>query len=267
MVRGISRAISAAAAAGATVAVFGLIAAGTAGAATRPLPRAYHTNAAVATRSGLTAVSNQIAGFATAAFENWRFRSVATTVPVAGCRIAPTKNPVALVDLVGGTKWAAQIAVFCNGGASSIAFFDQKTAATSTTGVFKLIPRVGDSLAVGISRNVAGHVDSFTVTNLRTRRSQTVRVSTSTAVIYHQAFLGSAVVNSNADLTPLPATAQLLWTFQGSRVVTYSGIRGTLRGPWSTLRVIDRSGAATLMYPGRLSAGGANFSAFLNHHA
>ena len=190
---------------------------------------------------------------------------MATTVPVAACRIAPTKNPVALVDLVGGTKWAAQVAVFCNGGASSIAFFDQKTAATSTTGVFKLTPRVGDSLAVGISRNVAGHVDSFTVTNLRTRRSQTVRVSTSTAVIYHHAFLGSAVVNSNADLTPLPATAQLLWTFQRSRVVTYSGIAGTLRGRWSTLRVIDRSGAATLMYPGRLSAGGANFSAFLNH--
>jgi len=265
MGRRVSRAILAAAAAGATVAVFGLTAAGTAGAATRPLPRAYHLHAAVATPSGLTAVSNQIAGFGTAVFENWRFRSVATTVPVAGCRIAPTKNPVALVDLVGGTKWAAQIAVFCNGGASSIAFFDQKTAATSTTGVFKLTPRVGDSLAIGISRNVAGHVDSFTVTNLRTRRSQTVRVTTSTAVIYHHAFLGSAVVNSNADLTPLPATAQLLWTFQGSRVLTYSGIRGTLRGPWATLRVIDRSGAATLMYPGRLSAGGANFSAFLNH--
>jgi hypothetical protein len=265
MGRRMARASLAVAAAGATVAVFGLTAAGTAGAATRPLPVAYHPHAAVATRSGRVAVSNLVAGFGTAVLENWKFRSVATTVPVAPCRIAPSKNPFALVQLVGGTRWAAQIGVFCNGGADSIAFFDQKSATTSAAGAFKLTPRVGDSLAISISRNVTGHVDSFTVMNLRTRRSQTVRVTTSTAVVYHHAFLGSAVVNSNADLTPLPATAEVLWTFQSSRVVTYGGVAGTLRGPWTTLRVIDRSGAVTLMYPGVLSSGGAKFNAILNH--
>jgi hypothetical protein len=266
MGRRIARAIVAASAAGATVAVLGLTAAGTAGAATRPLQAAHYPHAAVATRSGPTAASTLIAGYGTAVLENWKFRSVATTVPVAPCKIAPSKNPFALAQLVTGTKWAAQIGVFCNGGSGSIAFFDQKTASTSSEGVFKLTPRVGDSLAISISRNVASHVDSFTVTNLRTRRSQTVRVTTSTAVVYHHAFLGSAVVNSNAaDLTPLPPTAQVLWTFQSSRVVTYSGIAGSLRGPWATLRIVDRSGAVTFMYPGVLSSGGAKFNAILNH--
>jgi hypothetical protein len=259
-----ARVIVAAAAAGGTVAVFGLTAAGTAAAATGPRPVAY-PRAAAATQAGPVAVSNLIAGYGTAVLENWKFRSVATTVPVAPCKIAPSKNPFALAQLVTGTKWAAQIGVFCNGGADSIAFFDQKTASTSAQGVFRLTPRVGDSLRITISRNVAGHQDSFTVTNLRTRRSQTVRVTTSTAVVYHHAFLGSAVVNSNADLTPLPATAQVLWTFQSSRVVTNSGIAGTLRGPWATLKIVDRSGAVTLMYPGVLSSGGAKFNAILNH--
>jgi hypothetical protein len=266
MGRRIARAIVAAAAASATVAVFGLTAAGTAGAATRPLPVAFRPHAAVATRSGPVAVSKLVAGYGTAVLNNWKFRSVATTVPVAPCRIAPSKNPGAVVQLVGGTRWVAEIGVFCNGGAGSVGFFDQKSATSHVTAPFRLTPRVGDLLAISISRNVAGHVDSFTVTNLRTHRSQTVHVTTSTAVVYNHAFLGSAVINSNADLTPLPATAEVLWTFRSSRVVTYGGIAGTLRGPWTTLRVIDRSGAVTFMYPGVLTSGGANFNALLNHH-
>jgi hypothetical protein len=210
-------------------------------------------------------VTRQIAGYGTALSEAWRFRYVATTVPVAACQIAPSKNPGALVQLFGGTRWGAQIEVFCNGGAGSIAYFDQKSATTHVQGTFGLAPNVGGLLRVSISRNVAGHVDSFTVTNLRTRRSQTVRVTTSTAVVYHHAFLGSGVP-SNLDVLPLPATAKLLWTFQASRVVTYGGSGGTLRGPWATVQVIDRtSGGRLVMYPGPLPASGAGFSAFLNH--
>jgi len=268
MGRRVSRAILAAAAAGATTAVFGLAAAGTAGAATGPVP-VYHDHAAAGAAVGRmpVAVTNALAGYATAVLENWKFRSVSTTVPMARCQVAPSKNPLALVELVGSPnqKWAAEIGVFCNGGVGSVAFLDQKTAATITQGAFKLTPRVGDSLRVTISRNVAGHVDSFTLTNLRTHRTQTVRVTTSTAVVYHHAFLGSAVVNSNADVTPLPATRKTLWTFQGTRVVTYAGIAGTVTGPWSVVRVTDRVGATTFMFPSVLSSGGANFSAFLNH--
>jgi hypothetical protein len=271
MGRRFARAILAAAAAGTTVAVFGLTAAGTAGAATRPTPQARHLAAAAAAatatgRAPVVATNNTFAGYGTALADNWRFRSVATTVPVAACAIAPAKNPVGLVQLVGGvsTTWDAEIAVFCNGGVGSIVFFDQKSASTTAQGAFVLSPRPGDRLRIGIGRNVAGHQDSFGVTNLRTGRSQTVRVTTSTAVVYRHAFLGAVVVNSNADLTPRPATRKLLWAFGASRVVTYGGVRGTLLGPWSTVELVDRVGAVTFMFPSALGAGGSSFSTFLH---
>jgi hypothetical protein len=264
MGRRVARAIVAAAAAGATAAVFGLTAAGTAGAATRPLPVAYHPHAAAGAAAGRmpVVVTNDLAGYATAALETWKFRSVAATVPVAACRVARNNNPVAAVQLVGTTRWDADISVICNGGAGSIGFSDQKSASTHVVGAFRLTPRVGDSLRISISRNVAGHQDSFTVTNLRTHRGQTVRVTTSTAVVYHHAFLGTAVVSN----PPLPTTTtQLVWAFQGIRVVTYGGVAGTVRGPWSVVRATDRVAGTTFMFPSPLSSGGANFSTSLNH--
>jgi hypothetical protein len=123
---------------------------------------------------------------------------------------------------------------------------------------------VGDRLRISISRNVAGHQDSFTVINLRTGRSQTVRVTTSTAVVYHHAFVGSEI-DRNADVMPLPATSKLLWNFRNSRVITYGGVRGTFLGPWATVKEIDRTSAGvTVMYPGNLSSRGANLSTYLH---
>src|SRR5262249_21601564 len=157
-------------------------------------------------------------------------------------------------------KWLAAIAVFCNGGAGSVGFYVDKSATTHAQGAFRLSPRVGDRLRISMSRNVPGHQDSLTATDLRTRRSQTVPVTTSPAVVYHHAFVGS-FIDRNADVMPLPATSKLLWTFQNSRVVTYGGVRGTLLGPWTTFEEIDRTSAgATVMYPGTLSSSGASFS-------
>jgi hypothetical protein len=185
-------------------------------------------------------------------------------VPVEACRIAPGKNPVAETQLWGGTKWFAAIGVFCNGGAGSVGFYDQKSATTHASGAFRLSPRTGDRLRISISRNVSGHQDSFTATNLRTGRSQTVRVTTSAAVVYNHAFVGSEI-DRNADMMPLPATSKLLWTFQNSRVVTYSGVRGTFLGRWATVKEIDRASASvTVMYPGNLSSSGTGFSTYLH---
>jgi hypothetical protein len=111
---------------------------------------------------------------------------------------------------------------------------------------------------------VAGHQDSFTVTNLRTARSQTVRVTTSTAVVYHHAFVGSEI-DRNTDVMPLPATSKLLWNFRNSRVITYGGVHGTFLGPWAIVKEIDRTSAGvTVMYPGNLSSSGANLSTYLH---
>lgn len=277
--RRIARPILGAAAAGAVIATFGLAAAGTAGAATRPVRVVQgHPAAGYGTASGSTAAgtagaaagsvrvfyNNHGAGYDTAYFDNWRFRYVATTVPVAACRIAPSKNPDAETQLWGGTKWFAAIAVFCNGGAGGVGFYDQESATTQASGAFRLSPRVGDRLRISISRNVAGHQDSFTVTNLRTGRSQTVRVTTSTAVVYHHAFVGSEI-DRNADVMPLPATSKLLWNFRNSRVITYGGVRGTFLGPWATVKEIDRTSAGvTVMYPSNLSSSGTNLSTYLH---
>ncbi len=278
MRRRIARPILVAAAAGAVIATFGLAAAGTAGAATGSVRVVYgHPFAGYDTASGSTAArtagaatgsvrvvyGQHFAGYDTAYFDNWRFRYVATTVPVKACRIAPSKNPDAETQLW-SAKWLAAIAVFCNGGTGSVGFYIDKSATTHAQGAFRLSPRVGDRLRISISRNVAGHQDSLTVTNLRTGRSQTVRVTTSTAVVYHHAFVGSKI-DRNADVMPLPATSKLLWTFQNSRVITYGGVRGTFLGPWATVKEIDRTSAgATVMYPGNLSSSGASFSTYLH---
>src|SRR5215475_1202831 len=232
MCRRIARAILAAAAAGATIATFGLATAGAAGAATGP-GRAlnnnhiagYHT--ASARGPALVVITRHFAGYHTASNEIRKFRYVATTVRVQPCRIPidPNKNPFADIELF-SRNWDAAIGVLCDGGAHSIFFFDQRSATAHASGTFRLSPRVGDRLRISISRNVAGHQDSFTVTNLRTGRSQTVRVTTSTAVVYHHAFVGSEI-DRNADVMPLPATSELLWNLRNSRVITYGGVRGT----------------------------------------
>jgi hypothetical protein len=271
MRRRITCAIFGAAAAGTAIATLGLTAAGAAGAATGPMRAVSNHHVAAAGTAGKATgsapvVTRHFAGYHTASSGTRRFRYVATTLRVKACpiQIARTKNPIAHVELFGGRNWSADLDVLCNGGTRSVSFFDQKSATTSASGAFLLSPRVGDRLRLSISRNVSGHRDSFTATNLRTGRSLTVRVTTSARVIYQHAFVGS-LIGSNADVMPLPATNKLLWTFWSSRVVTNSGIRGTLRGPWATVKEIDRtSGGVTVMYPGKLSAAGGGFSTYLH---
>jgi len=270
MCRRITRAIFAAAAAGATIATFGLAAAGAAGAATGPVRVAgghhfagYHASAR---GPALVVTTRHLAGYQAASNERRLFRYAATTLRVSACKVpvAPTRNPVAVMALFGGRNWDAEIDVLCGGGAHSVLFFDQKTATTHATGAFPLSPRVGDRLRISISRNVSRHRDSLTVTNLRTRGSRTVRVTTSTAVRYHHVFMGS-VIGSNADVMPLPANNTLLWTFRSSRVVTTSGVRGTLRGPWAAVKYVDRTaGGVLVMFAGKLSPAGGSFNTFLH---
>ena len=188
MFRRFTRAIIAAAAVGAAIATSGL--AGTANAATRSIPVLY---------------TSYFAGYHTASSDTMRFGYVATTVPVAACQIGtnPSTNPDAHIELFGGAEWSADIDVTCDGGASSVSFYDQLSAITQAAGTFRLSPRVGDRVRISISRNVSGHQDSFTATDLRTGRSQTVRVTTPAAVVYQHAFVGSAVWSAPASLEAL----------------------------------------------------------------
>jgi hypothetical protein len=242
-------------AAGAVIAAFGLTAAGTAHAATGRVQVFYGHH---------SAGYDHYAGYDTAYNNSWLFRYVATTVAVKACRIAPDKNPDAEMQLWSGTRWLAVIAVFCNGGAGSVDFYADKSDTSYAQGAFRLSPRVGDRLRLSIFRNISDHQDSLTVTDLRTRQSRTVRVTTSAAVAYHHAFLGSFLYR-NADVMPLPAARELLWTFQNTHVVSTGGVSGTVLGPWQTGYETDSTSAGvTVMYPGTLSSSGASFSTYLH---
>jgi hypothetical protein len=255
MPRRIVRTIFGTAAAGAVIAALVLTTAGAAHATTGRVQGVYANH---------SVGYDHYAGYDTAYNNNWLFRYVATTVPVKACRIAPDKNPAAVVQLWSGTRWLAIIAVFCNGGAGSVGFYADKSATSYAQGAFRLAPRVGDRLRLSIYRNVPSHQDSLTATDLRTGQSQTVRVITSAAVAYHHAFLGS-VIYSNSDVMPLPAARELLWTFQNTRVVSSSGVSGNLAGPWSTFEETDQtSGGVTVMDPGTLASSGASFSTYLH---
>src|ERR1700749_3664648 len=80
----IVRTIFGTAAAAAVITTFGLTTAGSAHAATGRV-QVIHANP--------SAGYDHYAGYDTAYSGNWRFRYVATTVPVKACRIAPSKNP------------------------------------------------------------------------------------------------------------------------------------------------------------------------------
>jgi hypothetical protein len=97
MSRRIVRTIFGTAAAGAVIAALGLTTAGTAHAATGRVQGIY------ANRS---AGYDHYAGYDTAYNNNWLFRYVVTTVPVKACRIAPDKNPAAVVQL--WPPWSAR---------------------------------------------------------------------------------------------------------------------------------------------------------------
>ena len=68
----------------------------------------------------------------------------------------------------GGTKRFAAIAVFCNGGAGGVGFYDQEPGYRPRPGAFRLSPRVGDRLRPSISRIVEETRKPSLIDNLRT---------------------------------------------------------------------------------------------------
>src|SRR5262249_12277663 len=112
MCRRITRAIFAAAAAGATIATFGLAAAGTAAAGPVRVAGGHHFAGYHASARGpaLVVTTRHLAGYQAASNERRLFRYAATTLRVSACKVpvAPTRNPVAVMALFGGRNWDAE---------------------------------------------------------------------------------------------------------------------------------------------------------------
>src|SRR6266540_3650479 len=93
--------------------------------------------------------------------------------------------------------------------------------------------------------------------------SQTTRVDV-VPVVYTAAEVAGVVNNANVVA---PKADTRLWAFSGTRVTTYTGVHGTLLGPWTTHQVIDTTtgtsaGAVVISSP-VLWNSGQNFGVWL----
>ena len=128
-------------------------------------------------------------------------------------------------------------------------------------GTLPLSPRVGDQLALSIYYDQHGH-DYFTASDTTQHVTRTIRL-TAGSVIYNHGFM---IAPGGWPDYPPQADTQLL-KFTGSRVTTYTGVRGTLTGPWATWKYIatttGTAAGTVLASPSGLSNGGANFGVWL----
>jgi Peptidase A4 family len=202
-------------------------------------------------------VNNYDAGYT--AHGRW-FRFVSTTLTVA-----PPTVPDPLHSgnggmgiMLNGRRGAASISVAPGGGTGSIWW----AASYHNQLPFRLAPRIGDRLALTIFYDQHGHT-YFTATDTTQGTTQTVRVTVGD-VIYSQASLAASV---DPAVTPPPATDTRLWQFTGTRLTTYTGVHGTMLGPWTTSEVIDTSTGTSsgrvAASPSGLSNNGQNFGVWL----
>ena len=192
-----------------------------------------------------------------AATGRW-FRFVAATVtvlPVGG----PTGYANMLITLQNtepvGTIGAV-ILIRPGGGSSSVEWGSLQKVTP-----FGLSPKAGDQLRVSIYFDQRGHT-YFTATDLTQGITRTGRAQTGDVVYTEATLLGNVASNGFP-----PATDIRLWRVTGARLTTYTGVRGTVTGPWQTSPVIETStGTATgtvFTSPAALGNGGADFSIWL----
>jgi hypothetical protein len=217
--------------------------------------------ATTASHRGIPAIyTKRSAGYVTGG--NWRFRFVQTYVTIPPCPPDPGNNALASAGLAGG-RYLASIAIVCGGGPSSVGYLDHHFG----NGAFRLSPRAGDVLRISIYHDQKSSRDYFTAADVSTGRAQTVTVTTARDVVFWHAVLAVSVDNTKVTS---PARDLRLWSFQQSRVTSGSGIRGWLRGPWATRRLVDTvtgtAAGAVIMSPSYPWRKGQHFGIWLRHH-
>jgi hypothetical protein len=180
------------------------------------------------------------------------FRYISTTVTVPPRVVPGSYGGTMTIWLSGlGSVVPAQIVAAPGGGAGSVVW---------NGGSFKVSPQIGDRLQLSIYYDQHGH-DYFTVTDLTRHITQTARMN-----VPKMTYL-TARLFASADNTLTPPLADTpLWQFTDSRLTTYSGIRGTLTGPWTTSQTIvtttSTAAGTVLASPSGLSNGGRDFTAW-----
>ncbi len=244
MRRRIIRALYAAVAAGTALATLGIAGVGAqAMAAPASLGSAsYHRDWAGYTASG-----------------RW-FRFVSTTLTVPA-RTLPSANSGAAAIMLNQARPTglptAEMMAEPGGGPGSV------TAGADPGGsrTLRMSPKVGDQLRISIYYDRHGH-DYFTAVDITQGTTETVRLTVG-GVAYTKAWLQGIAVGT---VNP-PQADTRLWQFTNSRVTTYTGVHGTILGPWTTNEVIGTttgtSAGTVVVSPSGLWNGGANFGVWL----
>jgi hypothetical protein len=191
------------------------------------------------------------------------FRFVSTTLTVPP-RIVPNDNLGAAFIGIHSTCGSqcqgpfAYIFVLPGGGPGSVQY-----QGFFTPGTFRVSPQVGDQLQLSIYYDQHGH-DYFTATDLTQHTTQTAQQAAGGInPVYDHAELYSAVTG---DVQP-PAADTLLGKFAGTRLTTYTGVHGSLQGPWQLtkwIKTTDGTAASTVVAsPSGLSNSGQDFGVWL----
>lgn len=241
--------LRAAAAAGFAASALGLTGAGTAAAVSTAAPS-----------MGSPVYTTSQAGYVTGGGRMFRF--AAATVQVPYLRFQAGNNGRADVVLGSRAGPPATLSVAAGGGTGSVSYRWNSGTEFHTGYLDRVAPAPGNLLRLSVYYDRLGHV-SFTATDTTQGVSQTVRVDV-VPVIYTAA--GAVGVIDNATVAA-PKSDTRLWAFRDTRVTTYSGVHGTLLGPWTTYQVIDTTtgtaaGAVVISSP-VLWNNGQNFGVWL----
>jgi hypothetical protein len=192
----------------------------------------------------------------------FRFASTTLTVPP---RIMPTDNDgdavIGIYTVCPGQSRSpsAEIYVEPGGRPDSVVY-----QGFLTGGQFKVSPHVGDQLTVSVYYDRQGH-NYFTATDLTQHTTQTLRETLPAGMrpAYDHAELNANVIR---NVAPSDADTQL-WQFTGTRLTTYTGVHGTIQGPWQTSELVDTadgtSTSTVVASPSGLSNNGQDFGAWL----
>ena len=181
------------------------------------------------------------------------FRYVETTVRVSAARTAAQP---AEVTLGGAGATPVFLGVKAGGGANSVGWaIGVQPFGMGGGTLTALAPAPGDLVRLSIYYDQKGHV-FFTAVDTTKGASQTFQATVGTSTLFTAA--EAAVYETGYTATVMSDFK--LWAFTGTRVTTYTGVKGTLLGPWTTSQVVAVAGGSVVMSPSVLFSNGADFN-------
>jgi hypothetical protein len=189
------------------------------------------------------------------------FRFVATFVKVPP---AGTVRNYAEVVLGGAKVSPVTLGLKAGGGPNSIGWSVGVPPFGTGGGLLTSVnPKVGDTVLIDLYYNQAKGGVSATATDMTSGRTQTIPIAEGTKALFTAAEVACVMANPASP----PASNIRLWQFTNSHVTTYTGVRGSMTGHWTTSEVIDTANGGpagqVVMSPSFLFNNGGDFGAWL----